>query len=105
MTSEWRRLAAVALDGARAMPVMPDEHGKRQSFVQMDPTLHVKNGKHFGTEFHPQEDQAPVVVVVPVSTPVSGEVDVHIYLDRLRMRFSTSDLKGLLNRDAAKNGL
>uniref|UniRef100_P0CV73 Crinkler effector protein 4 n=2 Tax=Phytophthora capsici TaxID=4784 RepID=CRN4_PHYCP len=53
------------LDGAGAAAVELDEHGHPQGCVQMDPTLWVKNPKHFGDNFQPGEGQVHVLVVVP----------------------------------------
>eukprot|EP00644_Phytophthora_capsici_P007507 jgi/Phyca11/506730/fgenesh2_kg.PHYCAscaffold_21_\ len=41
------------LDGAGAAAVALDERGHPQGCVQMDPTLWVKNPKHFGDNFQP----------------------------------------------------
>ncbi|KAL4094556.1 hypothetical protein PRIC1_010217 [Phytophthora ramorum] len=53
------------LDGAGAAAVALDERGHPQGFVQMDPTLWIKNPKHFGDNFQPGEGQVHVLVVVP----------------------------------------
>ncbi|GMF65756.1 unnamed protein product [Phytophthora lilii] len=53
------------LDGAGAAAVALDERGYPQGCVQMDPTLWIKNPKHFGDNFQPGEDQVHVLVVVP----------------------------------------
>ncbi|KAH7467148.1 Crinkler effector protein 1 [Phytophthora ramorum] len=53
------------LDGAGAAAVALDERGHPQGCVQMDPTLWIKNPKHFGDNFQPGEGQVHVLVVVP----------------------------------------
>ncbi|KAL4147369.1 hypothetical protein PRNP1_011125 [Phytophthora ramorum] len=53
------------LDGAGAAAVALDERGYPQGCVQMDPTLWIKNPKHFGDNFQPGEGQIHVLVVVP----------------------------------------
>ncbi|KAG1709669.1 hypothetical protein DVH05_020325 [Phytophthora capsici] len=53
------------LDGAGAAAVALDERGHPQGCVQMDPTLWIKNSKHFGDNFKPGEGQVHVLVVVP----------------------------------------
>ncbi|GMF41626.1 unnamed protein product [Phytophthora lilii] len=53
------------LDGAGAEAVALDERGHPQGCVQMDPTLWIKNPKHFGDNFQPGEGQVHVLVVVP----------------------------------------
>ncbi|KAE8884214.1 hypothetical protein PF007_g2587 [Phytophthora fragariae] len=58
-------VTAVTVDEARAEPVMVDEHGDQQGFKKMDPTLYLKNKKHFGVNFQPCDDQIHVLVVVP----------------------------------------
>ncbi|KAL4118546.1 hypothetical protein PRIC2_010873 [Phytophthora ramorum] len=59
------------LDGAGAAAVALDERGHPQGCVQMDPTLWIKNPKHFGDNFQPGEGQVHVLVVIPegVSAP------------------------------------
>nr|KAH7501144.1 Crinkler effector protein 8 [Phytophthora ramorum] len=59
------------LDGAGAAAVALDERGHPQGCVQMDPTLWIKNPKHFGDNFQPGEGQVHVLLVVPegVSAP------------------------------------
>ncbi|KAG6623627.1 CRN-like protein [Phytophthora cinnamomi] len=42
------------LDGAGAAAVALDERGHPQGCVQMDPTLSIKNPKHFGDNFQPE---------------------------------------------------
>ncbi|OWZ08651.1 Serine/threonine protein kinase [Phytophthora megakarya] len=53
------------MGGAGMETVTLDEHGHPQGFVQMDPLLFIKNAKHFGTNFTPEEGQIHVLVVVP----------------------------------------
>ncbi|EGZ20521.1 hypothetical protein PHYSODRAFT_285443 [Phytophthora sojae] len=53
------------LDGAGAASVALDERGYPQGFGQMDPTLWIKNPKHFGDNFQPGEGQVHVLVKVP----------------------------------------
>ncbi|KAG3042736.1 hypothetical protein PC122_g25290 [Phytophthora cactorum] len=53
------------LDGAGAAAVTLDGDGHPQGFELMDPTLWVKNAKHFGANFLPGEGQVHVLVVVP----------------------------------------
>ncbi|KAE8884745.1 hypothetical protein PF005_g12639 [Phytophthora fragariae] len=46
-----------------------------------------------------------VLVVVPVSAPVSGQLDVRSNLKRLKVRFATRDLNYLLDNDVARYSL
>ncbi|GMF41740.1 unnamed protein product [Phytophthora lilii] len=57
------------LDGAGAAAVALDERGHPQGCVQMDPTLWIKNPKHFSDNFQPGEGQVHVLVVVPRGAP------------------------------------
>ncbi|KAG4036284.1 hypothetical protein PC123_g28146 [Phytophthora cactorum] len=53
------------LDGAGVAAVTVDGDGHPQGFELMDPTLWIKNPKHFGANFQPGEGQIHVLVVVP----------------------------------------
>ncbi|KAG2957620.1 hypothetical protein PC119_g27274 [Phytophthora cactorum] len=53
------------LAGAGVAAVMVDGDGHPQGFELMDPTLWIKNPKHFGANFQPGEGQIHVLVVVP----------------------------------------
>ncbi|KAG4220951.1 hypothetical protein PC116_g30570, partial [Phytophthora cactorum] len=53
------------LDGAGVAAVTVDGDGHPQGFELMDPTLWIKNPKHFGANFQPGEGQVHVLVVVP----------------------------------------
>ncbi|KAG4219565.1 hypothetical protein PC116_g31956, partial [Phytophthora cactorum] len=53
------------LAGAGVAAVMVDGDGHPQGFELMDPTLWIKNPKHFGANFQPGEGQVHVLVVVP----------------------------------------
>ncbi|KAG2800511.1 hypothetical protein PC113_g24700 [Phytophthora cactorum] len=53
------------LAGAGVAAVTVDGDGHPQGFELMDPTLWIKNPKHFGANFQPGEGQIHVLVVVP----------------------------------------
>ncbi|KAG2958606.1 hypothetical protein PC119_g26966, partial [Phytophthora cactorum] len=53
------------LAGAGVAAVTVDGDGHPQGFELMDPTLWIKNPKHFGANFQPGEGQVHVLVVVP----------------------------------------
>ncbi|KAG3117537.1 hypothetical protein C6341_g27531 [Phytophthora cactorum] len=65
------------LAGAGVAAVMVDGDGHPQGFELMDPTLWIKNPKHFGANFQPGEGQIHVLVVVPeqgTSAPLVSDV-------------------------------
>ncbi|KAL7683612.1 hypothetical protein Plhal304r1_c040g0117781 [Plasmopara halstedii] len=53
------------LDRAGAASVALDGRGDPRGYVQMDPTLWIKNPMYFGDNFRPAEGQIHVLVVVP----------------------------------------
>ncbi|KAL3659686.1 hypothetical protein V7S43_015361 [Phytophthora oleae] len=63
----WLDWAGVTVDKTGAAPVMLD--GPEKYFVEMVPTLWLKNDKHFGANFQPDEGQVHVLVVAPEMPP------------------------------------
>ncbi|KAL4086252.1 hypothetical protein PRIC1_014382 [Phytophthora ramorum] len=80
------------LDGAGAAAVALDERGHPQGCVLMDPTLWIKNPKHFGDNFQPGEGQVHVLVVPEQEHAqtglwlVTGSVDNALNMKGIRCR-------------------
>ncbi|GMF46293.1 unnamed protein product [Phytophthora lilii] len=90
------------LDGAGAAAVALDERGHPQGCVQMDPTLWIKNPKHFGDNFQPGEGQVHVLVVVPKGVgdaSAAPPAAMHRHPERLKRWAAINEMIRQKNRD------
>jgi len=84
------------LDAADALTL--DGNGHPGGFEKMDPTLWIKNGRYFGSNFEPNEGEIHVLVVVPQQEQVQVQPSLWLVSGSVENALNTKGVRSRLYR-------